>query len=464
MDGRLWGICLLFSRLLLQAIRLENEMRINFSSAFAASVGFGVVGCSDFHVPSTSDIQFTSARVVLLNFEFDSKIVLSSNLKPDEAIQEQLLYTIGQLNDISTITGKGGVGRLDATEITNVRNEPLPNGKFLFQYHAKIPVGWSNIDNIPTSFTFKLPLDFTFLGSRSFVKKYAATCMDLWSGHSGLTSDDFWYYYRPTAANCKMDDSDIAVAEANVSLSDESTKGKYPEYDMIWKDGALNVIVIFGRDEAGSTDVTDFGIAQYALFNYKLRHADFDVTLKPTPENIMLAPGAESPDVEWKGVFSDGRKIRINTLLIDNPQNTTSQFDTRYSDLTKSADVIIYNGHAALGDNVRALSRKGVFVPGQYTIVSMMGCDSFAYVDGFMAKQRALLNSDDPNGTKYLDMITNVTPTNPTKLSGAALELIRALADPSKPKTYQQILSQYEPDHFAVVTGEEDNRYQPGQL
>ena len=38
---------------------------------------------------------------------------------------------------------------------------------------------------------------------------------------------------------------------------------------------------------------------------------------------------------------------------------------------------------------MRALSRKGRFQRGQYTIVAMMGCDSFAYVDGYMASERA---------------------------------------------------------------------------
>ncbi len=287
--------------------------------------------------------------------------------------------------------------------------------------------------------------------------------MDLWSGHPGLTADDFWYYYRPDAPGCDLNTSDIMSSEAVVSISTENTTDRYPEYTKIWEDGELHAIVLFGRDVAGTSTVSDFGIAQYSQFSYKLRWAGFGATLKPTPEDIVQAPGAESPDVEWNGQFADGRRIRINAMLINNPRSTTAAFDQRYAALSKTADLIIYNGHAALGDNVRALTRKGNFVRGQYTIVSMMGCDSFAYVDGYMAQQRAALNPDDPQGTKYLDMITNLTPTNPVKLSGASIELIRALANPEKPLTWPQILKTYEEDHFAVVTGEEDNSFRPDE-
>jgi hypothetical protein len=120
------------------------------------------------------------------------------------------------------------------------------------------------------------------------------------------------------------------------------------------------------------------------------------------------APGADFPDVTYEGTTSDGRKVRITAMLINAPTNTTLAWDRRYAELSATADVIAYNAHAALGDNVRALSRKGRFQRGQHTIVSMMGCDSFAYVDGYLASERARRNPDDPKGAKYLDMVTNL--------------------------------------------------------
>jgi hypothetical protein len=91
----------------------------------------------------------------------------------------------------------------------------------------------------------------------------------------------------------------------------------------------------------------------------------------------------------------------------------------------------------------------------------MMGCDTFAYVDGSMAAERAALNPDDPAGTKYLDMITNIVPTNPVVLSTASLVLVDGVADLTAPKSYLEILSRFETKHFAVVTGDEDNEFRP---
>ena len=46
--------------------------------------------------------------------------------------------------------------------------------------------------------------------------------------------------------------------------------------------------------------------------------------------------------------------------------------------------------------------------PGQYLIWFANGCDTFAYVDRTLIDRRALVNPDDPGGTKYMDTVTNV--------------------------------------------------------
>ncbi len=165
---------------------------------------------------------------------------------------------------------------------------------------------------------------------------------------------------------------------------------------------------------------------------------------------------------EYTGVTPDGRKVQINLLLVDNPQAYDPSFDRRYGDLSTDADLIVYNGHAALGGNVRAMTKKGKWKPGKFVIVYMNGCDSFAYVDGYLAQARSILNPDDPTGTRYLDMITNALPANPTWFPPAMASLINNLIDVDKPRTYQSILKEFERDHMAVVTGDEDNVFAPG--
>ena len=152
----------------------------------------------------------------------------------------------------------------------------------------------------------------------------------------------------------------------------------------------------------------------------------------------------------------------MTVLLVDKPTITSAAFDVRFASLSTSADLIIYNGHAGLGADIRALARKATFAAGKYLIFFMNTSDSFAYVDRSLAQRRAILNPDDPGGTKYMDMVTNAMPAYFASMPSASLALIRGLMDPVAPLTYDEMLSRVDASQVALVTGEEDNTYTPG--
>jgi hypothetical protein len=424
-------------------------------AAFGLLVGLSLVGCSSDSVEAEESEQaFSSNRATLLDFELDGELETNSAFSPEREIKQQLLYSVGALNE------QNSVGRLDALQLTNVTKRALPSGKTLVSYHAVLPVGWGAKYGFPKSYTFRLPRDVSSAGQSTFLARYGAKCIDLWSAHD-VSVGNYWYYYRTNARGCAFAPEDVLTTTAKVTVSANNTDGKYPEYDKVWADGVLRAIVIFGKDRPGATTISDFGVSAYGRFNAMARNFGMGTALQPAEQGLPGAPGADRPEVNWSGVLSDGRRVEMTVMLVDNPRDQNTKFDRRYAELSGAADLIVYNGHAALGDNVRALTRKGSFVRGQYTIVSMMGCDSFAYVDGYMAAERARLNPDDPSGTKYLDMITNVTPANPTWLPTAAAELMKALIDTKRPQTYVQIMRNWEPQHRAVVTGDEDNTFTP---
>ncbi len=120
----------------------------------------------------------------------------------------------------------------------------------------------------------------------------------------------------------------------------------------------------------------------------------------------------KAPDIQIDVTLAGGRKMTVNALLVDNISSAPASFYTRYEGLSTEADLIFYNGHAGLGQNVRALAKRGEFRAEKYQIFFMNGCDTFAYVDGSLAKTRAVLNPDDPTGTKYMDMVTNAMPAS----------------------------------------------------
>ena len=59
---------------------------------------------------------FSSHLATLMVFEFDGELLVNSSYNPNSWIEDQLLFTIGQLN------GNNSVGRLDALTLSNVRS------------------------------------------------------------------------------------------------------------------------------------------------------------------------------------------------------------------------------------------------------------------------------------------------------------------------------------------------------
>ena len=92
----------------------------------------------------------------------------------------------------------------------------------------------------------------------------------------------------------------------------------------------------------------------------------------------------------------------------------------------------------------------------------MNGCDSFAYVDGAMAQARALLNTNDPTGTKYMDFVTNAMPSFFSSMPAASSALVTGFLSYERPQTYDKMFQGIDRAEVVLVTGEEDNEFKPG--
>jgi hypothetical protein len=395
---------------------------------------------------------YSSSEAVLLDFEFDGTLVTDSTWDLEGAINDQMLYTIGHLN------GDRSVGRLDALELSNIKQSKQSDGKTLVTYHAKMPVSWGKKTAIPTSYTFTMPKLGSYSGYQAFTTAYMHTCVE--HGAHDVDSGSMWYYYRPSLSGCALKDTDVVKWTATVKVSKLNTTGKYPEYDKVWADGELNVVSVFGKFEDGAT--SDVGIDGYANYVAAIKNALSTAKITTTPASLPAKVGASTPDVTISATLADGKKVNVTALLVDNVSSAPQSFYDRYNALSTKADLISYNGHAGLGQNVRALAKHGSFVKGQYLIMFMNGCDTFAYVDGSMAETRAAINKDDPTGTKYMDIVTNTMPAFFSSMPGASLAIFKGLLSYASPKTYQQIFDGVDRSQAIVVTGEEDNAFTPG--
>jgi pre-peptidase len=425
----------------------------------AVLLSLALLGCSADEASTVSpphaavdEKNDSSLLATVLDFEWDGELLTDVTWSNEQAIRDQLLYTIGHLN------ADHSVGRLDRLVLTNVK-AGAAEGKTRITYHARMPVAWGSKTNLPTSYAFTLPRDVSSAGTMTFTDRYKASCVDF--GAHDVDQGSMWYYFRPRSGGCNLAAGDVVKFTATVTVSSSNTTGKYPEYDKVWEDGALNVVAVFGKFEDGATGSDDAGIAAFNEFVAAARAELGQYTLTTTPAEIPDEPGVGTADVQLDATLPDGKKIQVVALLVDNVRTTDPHFTSRYEQLSTRADLIAYNGHAGLGQNVRALARRGQWVAGQYVIVFMNGCDTFAYVDGSLAQTRAAINADDPSGSKYLDFVVNAMPAFFASDSTASMSMIRGLASYAQPKTYEQIFAGIDSSQVVLVTGEEDNAYRP---
>ncbi|MFO0676176.1 MAG: hypothetical protein U0169_06560 [Polyangiaceae bacterium] len=425
--------------------RFATVLPLLLAAACSATPGTESTGATE------GESAFSSDQATLLDFEFDAELLTDRSFGTDKTIiQDQLLYTMGHLNTDRS------VGRLDKVTLTNVVRSK-EGEKTLLKYHAKLPVAWASKTTLPTSYDFVIPRDLSSEAVEAFTEKYKHDCVDF--GAHDVDSGSMWYYYRPRNSACKLEDAAVVRTRATITKSTENTTGKFPEYHKVWEDDALNVVAIFGKYEDGG-DVGDAGVSAYNSFVASMKRELAGATT--TPETVPASPGTKLPDVSFTKKLPDGKTVNVTALLVDNIGSTTRAFDERYNALSSRADLIAYNGHAGLGQNVRALARKGKFVAGQYQIIFMNGCDTFAYVDGSLAETRAKINADDPTGTKYMEFITNAMPSFFSSMSNATTSVVKGLLGYASPKTYDQIFTGIDRSEVVLVTGEEDNVFTPG--
>ena len=417
--------------------------------------------CADETTPTSTDPgQYkgslgksdASAEATFVRFEFDAELITSTCWSTKNTIQDQLLYTIGQLNGVQSL------GRLDHLDLSDVKTENLESGCKI-SYHARMPVAWNKRNAVPETYELLLPLDVSYAGQQAFTDAYKGTCVE--HGAHDVDTGSMWYYYRPALSGCRLQDKDLFKATAKVSPSPLQTTGKYPEYHKVWEDDVFEVVAIFGKYEDGATS-GDAGINAFNRFAQLIKDElkRFGVTTEPA--TVPSNPGVGTPDIVFTASLPEGRSVKVTALLVDNVRTAGRTFDDRYEALSTTADLIVYNGHAGLGSNIRALAQKGQWTTGQYVIVFMNGCDSYAYIDSALADAHADVNADDSVGTKYVDLVSNARPSFFASMATATMALVRGLMDWENPKTYEQIFGGVDSSEVVLVTGEDDNVYVPG--
>ena len=412
---------------------------------FAASSLFACAAPSDSADATESDI--TSKDGKILDFTFDAEVVTSANTDARTAVVSQLMYAQGILT-----TARHGNGHVGNVKLS-IASETAEGAKKRVKYKASLPVAWPKNTESPKSYELALPLDATDL--YAFNTKYDGKC-----GRNEYGVETFWHDWNPKASGCTIDDADVVRAKADdIKPHAKETSDKYPEYTEMWKDGRLDVVAIFGIISSNTPSDYGYGEARRFLDGAKAKLKDAKVTDDAKSASIL-----QQQTLTGKATIDGTDKdVSVTVIVVQELQSVRADFDATYDTLSEKADLILYNGHAGLGKNVNALARKGKVAKDKYQLVLMNGCQTFAYLDTTIFDRRREANGaqNDPDGTKFLDVMGNALPGYANNLASMSSTLFAAAVTPAQPKSYRQLMETMPASHIVVVFGEEDNRFTP---
>ena len=159
------------------------------------------LGCGELETETSSlDAKQASAIASFYNFKWSGEVYSDHCYGAEKTVDDQLLYTVGQLN------GQNSVGRLDQVRIKDVETIDTPTG-CIITYEATMPVAWGKQGEVPTDYQLILPRDLSREGVNTFIDSYESRCLD-WGAHD-VDAGVFWYYYRPEKTYCKLEEEDV---------------------------------------------------------------------------------------------------------------------------------------------------------------------------------------------------------------------------------------------------------------
>ncbi len=294
------------------------------------------------------------------------------------------------------------------------------------------------------------------------------------------SSSSFWYYWDPERIGCDQTNGN-EFQNVSVSLSNPSseTKKTYPEYQKLIQQiqgkPTLPMTIAFGYveevDNPNPEQDMDLGAGEYREFIQSLKAL--------IPEDAKVEPIMRGEYPYFRGSdYAIGKRylftkdgVQIILKVVTNAGiDQMILFARSYAEEHDS--YFAWLGHSRVGSGFDAARFSNMLraepniysLTKNYQLVYWGGCNSYSYYTEPFFKMKAKLSADDPNGTRYLDIIANGLPSYFVLNASNALIPLKALLNWNTPTSYQTMLQEIEDRAqrmgihvLAVVIGDEDN-------
>jgi hypothetical protein len=435
--------------------------------------------------PSFADLarpEFSSPEGSENVVTFDH-IYISLNLTSLEQVaamdgEQRRQYTAGHIQPLmkflfgpSTHRSLGGPQR-DETLTVDWGRAAIQNGAVVLPYHYQGV--WILSKELAAGREFKLPVPFNYdtLFTRGWKR-----CGDSAPEHA--TPSFFWYFWEPRRAGCDhVEGVHYREVPLTIGRATPNLPESYPEYDRMIRrahgQAQLAMTVAFGyvndrQDPNPDTD-PDVGANEYRTFLKYVRrwHA-----------------WQEQPIYMSEYKFSEQRPViigrRFTAVINGTPTTLNVVINAGIDQIVLFAESFAHDhealfawmGHSRVGDGFDANKFRGLLhwhpdyysISDQYQLVYWGGCNSYSYYTLPFFQFKAQANpSQDPRGTRNLDIIAHGLPSY-FILSGVNAEaVVKAVLDSPSRTSYQKIVKQIEDNGnyagiriLAAVLGDEDN-------
>ena len=138
---------------------MRHISQLSFLLLLGAALSVAACQGTTDAAPETDDATYAkgsigkadaSIEAMFVDFEFDGELVMESCFSARRRIEDQMLYTIGQLNGID------GVGRIDTLDLTDIQTRD--EGEMCrVTYHARMLVAWAKRHELRQDYVLILP-------------------------------------------------------------------------------------------------------------------------------------------------------------------------------------------------------------------------------------------------------------------------------------------------------------------
>jgi hypothetical protein len=285
---------------------------------------------------------------------------------------------------------------------------------------------------------------------------------------SHYTSEgDFWYFWSPSRDGCKLRRGDHYYEFTGQVETIPNTIETYPEYERLVRDGQSIPIWIFLGLDVASNGVGGRDQHSYSEYQQIQRHLlanGFKLTFE--------SPRSETRYRRLDYVKEASRaklEVKIHYGATSISERDGAFFRQDYREALANGSVVIYNGHSGLGGN---LSLTGLqYADGirpempvdRYQLFVFNGCTTYTYYNTQYFMRKA--TSEDPAGTKNLDILTNGIEGFFDGFDRVSMNIVDAVtewADGGRKANYQTMLRRMNTSSYLTgINGDEDNPTKP---